>query len=134
LRRSRASRRRSRCPSSPARLTAFEALALSKWITKSSRRSPVRTRWPIPARIHEYGETGNIHKIVGLEFGNVQEGFAQADEIEHFFFKGHPSGHRAAPPWPLKTDRKLTIWSSANTHYLHRALAKVRKCPRRIFA
>jgi len=28
-------------------------------------------------RIHEYGEEGNIHRLVRLEFGNVEEGFAE---------------------------------------------------------
>src|SRR6202521_3966218 len=33
---------------------------------------------PAP-RIHEYGEEGNIHKRVSLEFGDVEQGFAEAD-------------------------------------------------------
>ena len=32
-------------------------------------------------RIHEYGDEGNIHKKVSLEFGNVEEGFAEADLV-----------------------------------------------------
>src|SRR3954468_17319221 len=28
-------------------------------------------------RIHEYGDSGNVHKKVSLEFGNVDEGFAE---------------------------------------------------------
>src|SRR5256886_15825011 len=42
-------------------------------------------------RIHEYGEEGNIHKLVALEFGNVEQGFAEADEIfeDTFFFQGN---------------------------------------------
>src|SRR5205814_4049078 len=32
-------------------------------------------------RIHEYGDGGNIHKKVSLEFGETDEGFAEADRI-----------------------------------------------------
>src|ERR1700719_5639 len=44
---------------------------------------------PAP-RIHDYGEQGNIHKRVALEFGNVDAGFAEADEIfeDTFFYQG----------------------------------------------
>src|SRR5882672_513341 len=42
-------------------------------------------------RIHEYGDGGNIHKKVSLEFGNVEEGFAEADLIREdvFFYEGN---------------------------------------------
>src|SRR3982074_595783 len=30
-------------------------------------------------RIHEYGDGANVHKKVSLEFGNIEEGFAEAD-------------------------------------------------------
>src|SRR5260370_21674918 len=32
-------------------------------------------------RIHEYGDGGNIHKKVSLEFGEVAEGFEEADLV-----------------------------------------------------
>src|SRR5262249_48166423 len=32
-------------------------------------------------RIHEYGDSGNVHKKVSLEFGDVEEGFAEADLV-----------------------------------------------------
>src|SRR5437763_1137821 len=32
-------------------------------------------------RIHEYGDAGNVHKKVSLEFGDMEEGFAEADLI-----------------------------------------------------
>src|SRR6266481_67055 len=32
-------------------------------------------------RIHDYGDEGNIHKKVSLEFGDVEQGFAEADLI-----------------------------------------------------
>src|SRR6266576_4769500 len=38
-------------------------------------------------RIHEYGDGGNIHKKVSLEFGNVDDGFAEAELVrEDIFF------------------------------------------------
>src|SRR5947209_16351442 len=40
-------------------------------------------------RIHEYGDGGNIHKKVSLEFGDVEEGFADADLVREdtFFYE-----------------------------------------------
>ncbi|HEY6120800.1 MAG TPA: hypothetical protein VIV66_12640, partial [Pyrinomonadaceae bacterium] len=42
-------------------------------------------------RIHEYGDGGNIHKKVSLEFGDIEEGFAEADLIREdtFFYEGN---------------------------------------------
>src|SRR5438552_15692570 len=54
-------------------------------------------------RIHEYGDGGNVHKKVSLEFGEIDEGFAEADLIrEHTFFNEVttllPTNHNAAFP------------------------------------
>jgi 4-hydroxybenzoyl-CoA reductase alpha subunit len=81
-------------------------------------------------RIHEYGDGGNIHKKVSLEFGDVEEGFAEADLVREdtFFYEGNthlPLEQHAAVAY-LDPDHKLTLWSSTQTpHYVHRALAKV---------
>src|SRR5256885_14783165 len=42
-------------------------------------------------RIHEYGDGGNVHKKVSLEFGETDEGFAEADLIREdtFFYEGN---------------------------------------------
>jgi hypothetical protein len=42
-------------------------------------------------RIHEYGDGHNIHKLVSLEFGDVGEGFREADLVREdvFFFEGN---------------------------------------------
>src|SRR6267142_5475380 len=42
-------------------------------------------------RIHDYGDGGNIHKKISLEFGEVEEGFAEADLIREdtFFYEGN---------------------------------------------
>src|SRR5467141_3350576 len=85
-------------------------------------------------RIHEYGDGGNIHKKVSLEFGDVEEGFADADLVREdtFFYEGNthlPMEQHAAVAY-LDTDEKLTLWSSTQTpHYVHRALTKVLEMP-----
>lgn len=85
-------------------------------------------------RIHEYGDDGNVHKKVSLEFGEVDEGFAEADLIREdtFFYEGNthlPMEQHAAVAY-LDTDEKLTLWSSTQTpHYVHRALTKVLEMP-----
>jgi 4-hydroxybenzoyl-CoA reductase alpha subunit len=85
-------------------------------------------------RIHDYGEGGNLHKLIDLEFGDVAEGFAEADLVREdlFFFEGNThlpmEQHAAAAVW--SPDGKLTLWSSTQTpHYVHRALAKVLELP-----
>src|SRR5467141_3580668 len=85
-------------------------------------------------RIHDYGDEGNIHKKVSLEFGNVEEGFAEADLIreDNFFYEGntHLPMEQHAAVGNFDPDNKLTLWSSTQTpHYVHRALAKVLELP-----
>ena len=81
-------------------------------------------------RIHEYGDVGNVHKKVSLEFGDVEEGFAEADLVREdtFFYEGNthlPMEQHAAVDH-FDADKKITLWSSTQTpHYVHRALAKV---------
>src|SRR2546429_2341943 len=85
-------------------------------------------------RIHEYGDGGNIHKKVSLEFGETDEGFAEADLIREdtFFYEGNthlPMEQHAAVGY-YDTDNKLTLWSATQTpHYVHRALTKVLEIP-----
>jgi 4-hydroxybenzoyl-CoA reductase alpha subunit len=80
-------------------------------------------------RIHDYGDHGNIHKMVALQFGDVDAALAAADHVfdDVFFFEGNthlPIEQHAAVA--LKDpDGKLVVYSSTQTpHYLHRALAK----------
>src|SRR6476660_7152842 len=85
-------------------------------------------------RIHEYGDGGNVHKKVSLEFGDVKEGFAEADLIREdtFFYEGntHLPLEQHAAVGNLDPDNKITLWSSTQTpHYVHRALAKVLGLP-----
>ncbi len=85
-------------------------------------------------RIHDYGESGNVHKKVNLEFGDLEEGFAEADLVREdiFFYEGNthlPMEQHASVAY-FDTDHKLTLWSSTQTpHYVHRALSKVLEIP-----
>jgi len=117
-------------------LIAFEALDLIDvdyeiLATISNPEEALATPDP---RIHDYGEEGNIHKRVALEFGDVEKSFAEADEIfeDTFFYQGstHLPIEQHAAVAIKDPDGKLTIWSSTQTpHYLHRALAKVLNMP-----
>jgi 4-hydroxybenzoyl-CoA reductase subunit alpha len=85
-------------------------------------------------RIHEYGETGNIHKRVNMEFGDTEEALGQADEVfdDVFFFEGntHLAMEQHASVGTVDRDGKLTLWSSTQTpHYVHRALSRVLEIP-----
>jgi 4-hydroxybenzoyl-CoA reductase alpha subunit len=117
-------------------LTAFEALDLIDveyeiLATISDPEEALATPEP---RIHDYGEEGNIHKRVALEFGDVEKSFAEADEVfeDTFFYQGstHLPIEQHAAVAIKDPEGKLTIWSSTQTpHYLHRALAKVLQMP-----
>jgi 4-hydroxybenzoyl-CoA reductase alpha subunit len=81
-------------------------------------------------RIHDYGDEGNIHKRVALEFGDVDRGFREAEEIfeDVLFYEGstHLAMEQHAAVAAVDPDGKITVWSSTQTpHYVHRALAKV---------
>src|SRR5437763_5185075 len=85
-------------------------------------------------RIHDYGDTGNLHNLIDLEFGDADAGIADGDLVREdlFFFEGNThlpmEQHAALAQW--SPDGKLTLWSSTQTpHYVHRALAKVLELP-----
>src|SRR5215212_1452714 len=85
-------------------------------------------------RIHDYGDGGNVHKNVHLEFGDMDEGFREADVVREdvFFYEGNThlpmEQHAAVAHWAA--DGKLTLWSSTQTpHYVHRLLAKILDVP-----
>ena len=84
-------------------------------------------------RIQDYGGPDNIHKLVALEFGDVDGGFAKADHVREdvFFFQGNThlpmEQHSAIATY---VDGRVTLWSSTQVvHYVHRALAKVLELP-----
>jgi 4-hydroxybenzoyl-CoA reductase alpha subunit len=85
-------------------------------------------------RIHEYGDGPNVHKIVSLQFGDVNAALAGADLVREdvFFYEGNThlpmEQHAAVAQWG--PDGKLTLWSSTQTpHYVHRLLAKILDVP-----
>jgi 4-hydroxybenzoyl-CoA reductase subunit alpha len=116
--------------------TAFEAMDLIE--VEYERLKTVSTieegLFVDEPRIHEYGEYGNVHKKVSLEFGDMEEGFQQADHIreDFFFYEGntHLPIEQHAALAAYDADEKLTLWSSTQTpHYVHRALAKALEMP-----
>jgi len=91
-------------------------------------------------KINEDARTGNIHKAVNYEFGDVEAGFAGADYIREdwFYYEGNNhaplEAHACVANWePNPSDPvggKLTLWSSTQTpHYVHREISKVLKLP-----
>jgi len=89
---------------------------------------------PAGVPIHDYADSGNIHKLVSMEFGDTEAGFARADRIyeDLFFYEGntHLALEQHAAVADYGPDGKLTLWSSTQTpHYVHRALAKVLAMP-----
>jgi 4-hydroxybenzoyl-CoA reductase subunit alpha len=117
-------------------LTALEALDLINveyelLTTISDPEDALAT--PAP-RIHDYGEEGNVHKRVSLQFGDVDASFAESDHVfeDTFFFQGntHLAIEQHAAVAMKDPEGKLTIWSSTQTpHYLHKALSKVLQMP-----
>ncbi|HUZ85604.1 MAG TPA: molybdopterin cofactor-binding domain-containing protein [Candidatus Baltobacterales bacterium] len=88
---------------------------------------------PKDERIQDYGGPNNIHKLVALEFGDVEAGFTRADHVREdvFFFQGNThlpmEQHSAIATY---VDGKVTLWSSTQVvHYVHRALARVLQLP-----
>jgi len=88
---------------------------------------------PKDERIQEYGGPNNVHKLVALEFGDVEGGFARADHVREdvFFYQGNThlpmEQHSAIATY---VDGRVTLWSSTQVvHYVHRALSKVLELP-----
>jgi 4-hydroxybenzoyl-CoA reductase subunit alpha len=116
--------------------TAFEAMNLieveyERLQTITSIEEAVMVDEP---RVHDYGERGNVHKQVHLEFGDLEQGFAEADHVREdvLFFEGntHLPMEQHAAVAHFDPDEKLTLWSSTQTpHYVHRALAKTLGLP-----
>jgi len=85
-------------------------------------------------RIHDYGDHGNVHKAVALQFGDVDGAIAAADHVfdDVFFFEGstHLPIEQHATVAMKDPDGKLVVYSSTQTpHYLHRALTKALAIP-----
>jgi 4-hydroxybenzoyl-CoA reductase alpha subunit len=116
--------------------TAFEAMNLieveyERLQTITSIEEAIMIDEP---RVQDYGDSGNVHKKVHLEFGDLEEGFAAADHVREdtFFYEGntHLPMEQHASVAHFDPDNKLTLWSSTQTpHYVHRALTKVLGLP-----
>ncbi len=111
--------------------TASEALELIevKYAPLQTIATPEEALAHPEARIHEYGEHGNIHRIQAYEFGDVEEALAKSDHVfeDLFFFQGntHLPIEQHASVAAVDGEGKLTLWSSTQVpHYIHRALAR----------
>ena len=95
-----------RCDLIDVEYEPLPAIALGR-----GRASHTRSR-----SIHDYGDAGNLHKLVNLEFGDVEAGFAAADLVREdlFFYEGNThlpmEQHAALADW--SADGKVTLWSS----------------------
>lgn len=104
----------------------YEPLPVIRSVEDASRN-------PSP-QIHDYADSGNFHKLVHLEFGDLANGFARADLIREdlCFYEGntHLPMEQHAALANATPDGKVTLWSSTQTpHYVHRALSKVLEMP-----
>jgi 4-hydroxybenzoyl-CoA reductase alpha subunit len=78
---------------------------------------------------------GNINTHVDWHFGDVEQGFAEADHVRQQRFIGNRpyqspmEPHAALARWEAHGNR-LTLWSSTQVpHYLHRSLARTLGIP-----
>jgi 4-hydroxybenzoyl-CoA reductase subunit alpha len=117
-------------------LTAFEALDLIdvEYVPLRIFSTPEESLTHDQPRIHDYGDHGNVHRAVSLAFGDVEQGFAEADHVfeDTFFYQGstHLPIEQHAAVATKDPDGKLVLWSSTQTpHYVHRALAKALAMP-----
>src|SRR2546426_7858540 len=116
--------------------TATAALDLIKVVyepLKSFDSAEAAVAHPEP-QIHDYADSGNLHKLINLEFGDAEAGISEGDLVREdlFFFEGSThlpmEQHAAVAQW--SPDGKLTLWTSTQTpHYVHRAVAKVLELP-----
>ena len=112
---------------------ACDAIAVEYDVLEPVMSIDAALREPKDERIQDYGGPNNIHKLVALEFGDVEGGFAHAQTIREdvFFYQGNthlPMEQHSAIATYL--DGKVTLWSSTQVvHYVHRALSKVLELP-----
>jgi 4-hydroxybenzoyl-CoA reductase subunit alpha len=85
-------------------------------------------------RIHAYGDTGNVHRAIAFDFGDVPAALASADHVfeDTFFYQGNthlPLEQHATLAY-VDPDGRLTIASSTQCpHYVHRAAARALQMP-----
>ena len=117
-------------------LTAFEALDLVEidYAPLDPIASPEDGLAQDSPTIHQYGDRGNVHKVVSLGFGDIEKAFRNADHVfeDTFFYQGstHLPIEQHAALAARDPDGKLVLWSATQTpHYVHRALAKTLEMP-----
>src|SRR5207237_5212325 len=71
--------------------SASDAIAVEYEVLEPVMSIEEALRAPKDERIQDYGGPNNIHKLVALEFGDVDGGFAKADHIREdlFFVQGN---------------------------------------------
>jgi 4-hydroxybenzoyl-CoA reductase alpha subunit len=113
--------------------SACDAIAVEYEVLEPVMSISAALEVPKDEPIQDYGGPNNIHKLVALEFGDVEGGFAAAEHVREdvFFFQGNThlpmEQHSAVGAY---VDGKVTLWSSTQVvHYVHRALAKVLELP-----
>jgi 4-hydroxybenzoyl-CoA reductase alpha subunit len=121
--------------------TAIRACDLIKvdWEVLPSVLDPARALDEDAPLVHEQDwkgreRTSNLCKRVDLSFGNLDEGFDEADAVveDTWFYEGSTHApiepHCAVATWT--PDGHLTLWSSTQVpHYLHRELSRVLEVP-----
>lgn len=89
---------------------------------------------PKADKIHEWTRIPNAHKMVSLEFGDIEAAFARADVTREdtFFYEGssHVPLEQHAVLANYEANGNLTVWSGTQVpHYLHRGLSNVLGIP-----
>lgn len=122
-------------------LTAQEALELidveyESLPTISDMFEAVASGDDAAARLHDYSETGNVHRTLSYEFGNVEEALLHSDHVfeDLFYYEGNThmamEEHAAVATIEPNNDGRVTLWSSTqNPHYAHRAISKALNMP-----
>jgi 4-hydroxybenzoyl-CoA reductase alpha subunit len=112
---------------------ACDAIAVEYEVLEPVMSIDAALQKPKDEPIQDYGGPNNVHKLVALEFGDVDGGFARAETMREdvFFFQGNThlpmEQHSAIATY---VDGKVTLWSSTQVvHYVHRALSKVLELP-----
>ncbi|MHA2609953.1 MAG: molybdopterin-dependent oxidoreductase [bacterium JZ-2024 1] len=86
-------------------------------------------------RVHQSEKfSGNAHRVVSLDFGDVEKGFREADEIfeDTFYYAGstHLPMEQHSVLAFLDEEERLVVYTSQQApHYVHRILAKVLGLP-----
>ncbi|HEX6512984.1 MAG TPA: xanthine dehydrogenase family protein molybdopterin-binding subunit [Chloroflexota bacterium] len=85
-------------------------------------------------KIHDKTKQANVFKEVHLEFGDLEQAFAESDLVieDEYWFEGSNhvpiETHSAVADWG--PDGKVTLWTATQVvHYIHRELAKVFQLP-----